>query len=339
MAFIARGIQVTRAHTGSAQKYPPDSRFPHIKADLRYFFLTILTKFQKSAWWQADICSVKRHFTTLSHRSRKPKPAPVIHTSFMYSLCGINKTGPAHIAQPRSRDWLLSHKSMGGSTGGSSGGFEYQYNSWIITPRFQRRLYTSIIGWATTRSPSPPTAPQPSPATANPTASLHQAPILQDLSEIIVGLQRCEGLQDVITQIESGAVQKIRDRYGPVEVGHRNTAQPNWKQYAGLVSKRERLGRILTEDFSGDKDRFSVFFTTPPPRPNRRARTEEQPPTEHFRSFRKTIEARPWCESDISAERRQAGYCGTTGEFSQVLWEERWGDQNMWEIWRQLGGE
>ncbi|KAJ6563454.1 hypothetical protein B0H10DRAFT_2200665 [Mycena sp. CBHHK59/15] len=147
----------------------------------------------------------------------------------------------------------------------------------------------------------------------------------QDLSETIEGLQRCEGLRDVIQQIESGAVQAIRDRYGPSEYGRRGTADPAWPKYSNLVSKRERLHRILTQDFGGNKDKFFNFFSTPPPASKKRKRDNNGSSStdEHFRSFRKIVEAIPWCETDLAVEHRKEEYISVDGEFCEVLWVTR----------------
>ncbi|KAK7064721.1 hypothetical protein R3P38DRAFT_3419544 [Favolaschia claudopus] len=178
------------------------------------------------------------------------------------------------------------------------------------------------------------------PSKQNTSAVQREASILDDISTVIAGLQRCEGLRQVIEQIELGQVQSIRDRYGPSEPGRRGTAHPSWPKYSNLVSKRERIHRVLTQDFAGDKDRFFNFFTVSASSSKKRKRqTEPSAPTEHFRSFRKIVEAIPWCENDISVERQNAEYFDSTGEFSKVEWGNRWGSRNSWEIWRELGKE
>ncbi|KAJ6513965.1 hypothetical protein DFH09DRAFT_1099835 [Mycena vulgaris] len=173
------------------------------------------------------------------------------------------------------------------------------------------------------------------------TLSQREAAILEDLSRTIDGLQRCEGLRDVIQQIESGAVQKIRDRYGPSEYGRRGTADPAWSKYSNLVSKRERLYRILTQDFGGDKERFFRFFSVPPTSSKKRKRPADEPTSseEHFRSFRKMVEAIPWCDADLVAERQKDHFLGPDGEFAEALWMGKWTGMNSWEIWREIGRE
>ncbi|KAK6993140.1 hypothetical protein R3P38DRAFT_2567259, partial [Favolaschia claudopus] len=178
------------------------------------------------------------------------------------------------------------------------------------------------------------------PSTQNNTAAECEAGILDDISTVIAGLERCEGLRQIIEQIESGEVQLIRDRYGPSEPRRRGTAHPSWPKYSNLVSKRERLHRVLTQDFAGDKDRFFNFFTVSISSSKKRKRqTEPSAPAEHFRSFRKIVEAIPWCGNDISVERQNAAYSDSTGEFSEAEWGNRWGSRNSWEIWRELGRE
>ncbi|KAK6980500.1 hypothetical protein R3P38DRAFT_2579992 [Favolaschia claudopus] len=174
------------------------------------------------------------------------------------------------------------------------------------------------------------------------TTAQREAGILDDMSTVIAGLERCVGLRQIIEQIESGEVQAIRDRYGPSEPGRRGTAHSSWSKYSNLVSKRERIYRVLAQDFAGDKDRFFNFFTVPASSSRKRKRQSEQPDSvlpEQFRSFRKIVEAIPWCENDISAERRNGEYFDSTGEFSKVEWDNRWGIRNSWEIWRALGKE
>ncbi|KAJ6475874.1 hypothetical protein DFH09DRAFT_952599 [Mycena vulgaris] len=191
-------------------------------------------------------------------------------------------------------------------------------------------------------APIPSSSPNQSPASsADAAASQREAAILQDLSAAIAGLERCDGLREVIQQIESGAVKEIRDRYGPAEYGRRGTADPSWPKYSNLVSKRERLHRILTQDFGNNKDKFFGFFSVAPPASKKRKRADNETTqaAEHFRSFRKIVEALPWCEADLKAERQQDQYVDSNGEFDEALWTERWDPKNAWEIWREIGRE
>ncbi|KAK7027192.1 hypothetical protein R3P38DRAFT_2527064 [Favolaschia claudopus] len=163
----------------------------------------------------------------------------------------------------------------------------------------------------------------------------HAAALLDDLSRDIEGLSRCEGLRDIIQQVESGEVARIRDRYGPSD-GRRGTADPSWSKYKNIVSKRERLYRILSEDFKGDKDRFFSFFTVPQMPKKRKRMVEDE---DRLRSFRKIVEAVPWCEADILVEHQKDQYHGPNGEFSEARWVEHWGTMNCWEVWREIKKE
>ncbi|KAK7029070.1 hypothetical protein R3P38DRAFT_2524900, partial [Favolaschia claudopus] len=184
--------------------------------------------------------------------------------------------------------------------------------------------------------PSPTLSPSTSAA-----AGLREVGILDDISTVIAGLERCEGLRQVIEQIESGDVQAIRDRYGPSEPGRRGTADPSWPKYSNLVSKRERIHRVLMQDFAGNKKRFFNYFTVPPPATKKRKRGADASdlPTEYFRSFRLIVEAIPWREADIVAERQKAEYLDNEGVFSDVKWGQVWDGKNSWEIWREIGKE
>lgn len=189
-------------------------------------------------------------------------------------------------------------------------------------------------------TPSIPISSTNNPSSASSALKL-EAAALDDLSTAIAGLERCEGLRAIIQQIESGAVQVIRDRYGPSKPGQRGTADANWSKYSNLVSKRERLHRILIQDFAGDKERFFHFFSVPPPVTKKRKRAANEPTTfdEHFRSFRKIVEAVPWCEADLTTERQKDEYLGADGSFSEALWSGRWTTMNGWEVWREIGRE
>jgi hypothetical protein len=116
----------------------------------------------------------------------------------------------------------------------------------LAPPHSHPRAESSAVG----THQSNPSAAKPAP---------HEAALLQDLSKVIEGLEKCEGLQDVVQQIESGAVKAIRTRYGPVEKRH-GTADPLWPKYKNPVSKRERLYKVVEQDFEGNKERFFRFL-------------------------------------------------------------------------------
>ncbi|KAJ7199401.1 hypothetical protein GGX14DRAFT_661923 [Mycena pura] len=168
-----------------------------------------------------------------------------------------------------------------------------------------------------------------------------EAVILDDLSTSISGLERCDGLRDVIRQLERGDVQAIRDKYGPSEPGRRGTAHKSWSKYSNLVSKRERIHRVLLQDFEGNKDDFFSFFSSPPPAPppRKRIKLEGNTPEERFRPYRKIVEAIPWCDADLAAERKKDEYCSPDGEFSAERWSQHWNGMNSWQVWRAIGRE
>ncbi|KAK7012493.1 hypothetical protein R3P38DRAFT_2550330 [Favolaschia claudopus] len=218
-------------------------------------------------------------------------------------------------------------------------------DSSLLTPKAAEDVSVLLASEAptpTTTETREPTStsqliPLPSPVPNHSAAS--SAALLDDLSKEIEGLARCEGLRDIIQQVESGEVSRIRARYGPSE-GRRGTADPSWPKYKNIVSKRERLYRILSEDFAGDKQRFFAFFTVPQiPKKRKRAKEEADSPEDHFRSFRKIVEAAPWCEADLAVERGKEQYHGSNGEFSDMQWAAKWGTRNSWEIWREVGNE
>ncbi|KAJ7203499.1 hypothetical protein GGX14DRAFT_369421 [Mycena pura] len=168
-----------------------------------------------------------------------------------------------------------------------------------------------------------------------------EAVILDDLSTSISGLERCDGLRDVIRQLERGDVQAIRDKYGPSEPGRRGTAHKSWSKYSNLVSKRERIHRVLLQDFEGNKDDFFSFFSSPPPAPppRKKIKLEGNTPEERFRPYRKIVEAIPWRDADLAAERKKDEYCSPDGEFSAERWSQHWNGMNSWQVWRAIGRE
>ncbi|KAJ7606708.1 hypothetical protein FB45DRAFT_878302 [Roridomyces roridus] len=188
--------------------------------------------------------------------------------------------------------------------------------------------------------PSVSATPQVVPATI-PETGQHASALLEDLSTVIAGLERRDGLDQIIDQVESGAVAKIRALYGPKD-GQAKSAHKSWGSFKNIVSKRERLHRILTEDFGGDKSLFFSYFTVPPtdkPPARKKIKTDDNLLKSKYRPYRKIVEARPWCEADLVVEREKGQYHTVTGEFSAELWVARWGSKNSWEVWRELARE
>lgn len=150
-------------------------------------------------------------------------------------------------------------------------------------------------------------------------------------------MTRAEGLRDVIEQVDTGAVRAIRDRYGPT-LGHRG-GHPECRQFANLITKRERIYKVLRDDFKMDKPRFYSFFTVSVSELPRKRKHEGAEPLEPLRAFRKIVEAIPWCDADLSDERQKVDCRAMSGGFSDAKWIEKWREMNPWEIWRELGLE
>jgi hypothetical protein len=110
-----------------------------------------------------------------------------------------------------------------------------------------------------------------------------------------------------------------------------------WPKYKNLVSKRERLYKVLERDFEGNKERFFAFFSLP----KKRKRGDEDPTLseDRFQSYRKIVEAKPWCEADLEAERQKEQYRNPNGEFAEGMWTAQWGAKNSWEVWREMKRE
>jgi len=61
----------------------------------------------------------------------------------------------------------------------------------------------------------------------------------------------------------------------------------------------------------------------------KRAADEPAPPEEHFRSFRKIVEAIPWRDTDLVTERRNPAYLDRDGEFCRYIVEGKVGDKEQ----------
>lgn len=221
---------------------------------------------------------------------------------------------------------------------GSSPNCPSSSSSWTTLPSYTSLPSTAMI------------AASPGPADTMPATVLDQCKL------DIQSLKRAEGLRDVISQVESGEVQRIREQYGPQ---HGRAALVQWASIKGAVTKRERVYRVLEADFRGDKNAFFAFFTDPEVtnesstkamRRKKRRRTDsnlgDYPKTaigdvhDNLRAFRRVVEAIPRVEAIVKVEMAKDEYQDSaTGEFSQDLWDQRWHGANGWEIWRALGKE
>jgi hypothetical protein len=189
---------------------------------------------------------------------------------------------------------------------------------------------------------------QPSMLTATSSGSRHQAvsstddaALLRSYAVMIADLNRAQNLRDAISQVESGGVQDLRDRYGPKD--GRFGADPLWKNLKGKVTKRERLHTLLIDQFRGDHDRFFDFFTiTSPVVPSKggKRKVSDTLEGEHMVALRLVVEAIPHCCRDMEEVRARTEYIDPgNGQFSEEHWRAAWGDQNDWEVWRLLGME
>ncbi|KAJ7588361.1 hypothetical protein C8J56DRAFT_890161 [Mycena floridula] len=152
-------------------------------------------------------------------------------------------------------------------------------------------------------------------------------------------LNKQSGLRQAIKQVEDGIVKEVRARYGPKD-GKRGSADKEvWEKLKGAITRRERVYKVLQEDFLGSTESFFAFFTVPTGTSRKRsAQGKEKEVVESLRSYRKIAEAIPKCIDDLVEERAQPGYT-VDGIFQTDIWDKRWGSKNAWEIWRELGKE
>ncbi|TCD59838.1 hypothetical protein EIP91_011334 [Steccherinum ochraceum] len=150
-----------------------------------------------------------------------------------------------------------------------------------------------------------------------------------------------DGLPGVLRLLESGAIRRIREAYGPME-GRK--PHPNWKQVKIKVNRHERVGKQVVKYFNNNKDAFLKFFVmTEDSRPagsrKRKLRSSSEP---QYRAYRLVSQAIPHMEADVNRHRKEVQYADpATGEFSEQRWRARWGDvsDNWWMVWRELGLE
>ncbi|KAJ6464247.1 hypothetical protein C8R47DRAFT_1079631 [Mycena vitilis] len=189
-----------------------------------------------------------------------------------------------------------------------------------------------------------PTASLPSPGGAQTSASSDlivkhatsssDSVILASGSVSIEALHRADGLREVISQVERGEVNRIRELYGPKPGRSTN---PMWAQIKGTITRRERLGVEFETEFGGDKERFFSFFTTPV-KPGGKKRKATESATEELRPSRLVVQAIPHCNKALDTEKNSEEY-QENGAFSEHLWATKWDGKNKWEIWRSIGKE
>lgn len=156
-----------------------------------------------------------------------------------------------------------------------------------------------------------------------------EAELLATCQMDIEALTKANGLEDVIAQVQSGEVQRIREKYGP-DLKHRR-AIPKWSSIKSTLNRRERVFGVLRDDFNNDEARFFAFFKL--------TSTAGKRPTT-YQSVRKIAGALPHMREDVNEEKAAVQYQDPqSGIFSDALWQQRWQGQNEFEVWRSMGKE
>ncbi|KAJ7760216.1 hypothetical protein DFH07DRAFT_740826 [Mycena maculata] len=201
------------------------------------------------------------------------------------------------------------------------------------------RLPLNLNVTSSSYSPSVPSsststvAPPPLTSPIEPTTSLDSI-ILASGGMSVEALNRADSLREVITQIENGDVAKIRKLYGPQKDRATN---PMWATIKVTITRRERLGSELANEFNGDKEWFFTFFTfTPDPSTGKKRKSTE--PVAKLHPLRRVVEAIPHRDKDLQMEQSLEEYQNDS-VFSEDAWNTKWEGKNKWEIWREIGKE
>lgn len=175
-------------------------------------------------------------------------------------------------------------------------------------------------------APSTSSPPQPTANTTPPTI-VTDAELLATCSADITALKKANSLEEVITQVKSGELQRIRDKYGP---GRGRKTFPRWAKMKATVNRHERIFALLHDEFDNDEARFFAFFRLPS--------TTSQ--LNGYQSIRKISGAIPRMRKQVDDERKNMQYQDLeSGAFSDALWKQRWPGQNDFEVWRSMGKE
>ncbi|KAJ7171863.1 hypothetical protein C8R43DRAFT_874734 [Mycena crocata] len=173
--------------------------------------------------------------------------------------------------------------------------------------------------------------PSPAPP-VEPLTSLDSI-ILASGSLSVQSLKRANGLREVVTQLENGQVAEIRELYGPKKDRATNLM---WGQIKNTITRRERLGNELQNEFKGNKDKFFAFFTITETPKGKRGKSKEA--VEKLRSLRLVSQAIPHRDKDLRVEQSSVEY-QCNGVFSEELWTAKWDGKNKWEVWRTIDKE
>jgi hypothetical protein len=137
---------------------------------------------------------------------------------------------------------------------------------------------------------------------------------------------RTEGLREVLEQVQSGLVERLRVKYGP---GRNKKADPLWATLGQQISRRERLARDFESEFQGDMERFLDFFTY-----TGSVRRKVEVKTRSMRLL-VTLDI-PNRNKCLEQEQQRKHYKDDKGVFSKEKWLEKWGSKNKWDIYYEL---
>ena len=115
--------------------------------------------------------------------------------------------------------------------------------------QLEQMLRTTHLTISSTSSSLPPPPQPPS-----------QLMALSACDQDIGIMERTEGLREVLEQVQSGLVHRLRVKYGPSSSPPKK-ADPLWSTLGQQISKRERLYRDFEVEFGGDIERYLTFFT------------------------------------------------------------------------------
>jgi len=174
----------------------------------------------------------------------------------------------------------------------------------------------------------------------SPPAASAIAAALTSTDADIIALAQVDDIRGAISQCEDGLVDRLYKRYGPsmTASGKRGQADPYWTHIKVKVTCRQRVFEQLTQDFSGDKDKFYAFLAEAEDHrmPSRNPSDGDLPRLVPFRLF---AEAIPHRNRDLKEERSKEEYLAEDGTFSRAHWDAKWDGANDWEVWRALGKE
>lgn len=191
----------------------------------------------------------------------------------------------------------------------------FSFDDWHNTAPFTERYH----------SPTPPSSPHSVARSSLPSQELH---ILRAISrKDIDALNRASGIKEALDQMEM--VERIR-------LAHDNGTLKNveWSSIKNVITRRERVAKVLKEDFRGDQDAFTAYLQVEAS--TARTTKRKKPGDDGLLSFNVFVnEMLKACDYIIQAEKMKGMYLAY-GNFSNYLWQQKWGDQNRFYIFRTL---